>query len=76
MFIRVSVLKEPLMNQIVDACHAPCKPAFTEKQGQYLGVNPENETSKMGTVLMGGTVCYDEIADIQPGVQGCGGISD
>lgn len=43
---------------------------------RWGGVNPENETSKMGTVLMGGTVCYDEIADIQPGVQGCGGISD
>jgi DNA-binding MarR family transcriptional regulator len=36
MFIRVSLLKEALMNQITDSCNAHCKPGFTEKQGQYL----------------------------------------
>jgi DNA-binding MarR family transcriptional regulator len=36
MFIRLSLLKELLMNQITDACHAPREPSFTEKQGQYL----------------------------------------
>jgi len=36
MFIRVSLLKEALMNQPADACHAPCEPGFTAKQGQYL----------------------------------------
>ncbi len=30
------MLKEALMNQTADACHAPCEPGFTEKQGQYL----------------------------------------
>lgn len=24
------------MNQTAEPCHAPCKPGFTEKQGQYL----------------------------------------
>ena len=24
------------MNQMTDACHAPCQSGFTEKQGQYL----------------------------------------
>jgi hypothetical protein len=38
-------------------------------------VNPESETDKKGTVLMGGTVSYEEIAIIQPGVQGFGGMS-
>jgi DNA-binding MarR family transcriptional regulator len=36
MFIRASLLKEALMNQTADACHPPCEPGFTEKQGQYL----------------------------------------
>ena len=40
-----------------------------------IGVNPESETDKKGTVLMGGTVSYEEIAIIQPGVQGFGGMS-
>jgi DNA-binding MarR family transcriptional regulator len=30
------LLKEALMNQTADACHAPCEPRFTEKQGRYL----------------------------------------
>ena len=30
------MLKEALMNQSADACHPPCEPGFTEKQGQYL----------------------------------------
>ena len=30
------MLKEALMNQTNVSCHAPRKPAFTEKQGQYL----------------------------------------
>ena len=36
MFIGASLLKEALMNQTADACHAPSQPSFTEKQGQYL----------------------------------------
>jgi DNA-binding MarR family transcriptional regulator len=36
MFIRASLPKEALMNHMTDACHAPCEPRFTEKQGQYL----------------------------------------
>ena len=36
MFIRASLLKEAVMKQTADACHAPCEPNFTEKQGQYL----------------------------------------
>jgi DNA-binding MarR family transcriptional regulator len=36
MFIRASLPKDALMNQAADACHAPCGPGFTEKQGQYL----------------------------------------
>jgi DNA-binding MarR family transcriptional regulator len=30
------MLKEALMNQTADACHASRRPGFTEKQGQYL----------------------------------------
>jgi DNA-binding MarR family transcriptional regulator len=36
MFIRLSLLKETLMNQTTGPCHANCQPSFTEKQGQYL----------------------------------------
>jgi len=36
MFITASLLKEALMNQTADVCHAPLEPRFTEKQGQYL----------------------------------------
>jgi DNA-binding MarR family transcriptional regulator len=36
MFIKISLLKEALMNHATDACHALSKTSFTKKQGQYL----------------------------------------
>jgi DNA-binding MarR family transcriptional regulator len=36
MFIRLSLLKETLMNQTNGPCHAQSEPSITEKQGQYL----------------------------------------
>lgn len=47
-----------------------------QKMVDTIGVNPGNETIKLGTVLMGGTGSYERTTGIEPGVQACGVVTD